>query len=443
MKNIFSNFISFFRKKAKSFPDKRKGDNSTYKIEDISLSAFSIFYMQSPSFLQYQRNMESKEGKSNAQSLFGLDKVPSDNHIRDIMDNVKAIKLKPMYDKLLKDLKDANILDSYRYMGRFYPVALDGMQYYSSKKICCKKCLTKKYDEKVTYSHQVVTPTLVSPFMSEVVPLNPEFIQNRDGTKKQDCEINASKRWLKRKNSLNLSRLLLGDDLYSHEPFCKEIIEKGDSFVFVAKEDSHKIMYEHIKFVENTAGLDTKEKIVGKANEQVIWKYKFINEVPINGGKNALKVNWLELEILDAKTGKRIYYNTFITDIKITKFNVYDIGLIGKTRWKVENENNNTLKTKGYHLEHNFGHGKENLAELLVAMNILAFLFHTVLSFLDENYAKAKANRTRERFFNDMETLTTHIYFFSWEILIAFMARDKDSPIVTIADLMDISELTK
>jgi len=443
MKNIFSDFINVFRTKAKSFPDKREGANTTYKIEDIALSAFSIFYMQSPSFLQYQRNMESKEGKSNAQSLFGLDKVPSDNHIRDIMDNVEATKLKPMYDKLLKELKDANILDSYRYMGRFYPVALDGTQYYNSKKICCKKCLTKRHNEKTTYSHQVVTPIIVSPFKPDILPLMPEFIQNIDGSEKQDCEINASKRWLKKKSPLELARLLLGDDLYAHEPFCKEIIEKGDSFVFVAKEESHKIMYEHIQFVENTLGLDTKEKIVGKAHEKAIWKYKFVNEVPINGGKDALKVNWLELEIVDAKTGERIYYNTFITDIKITKFNVHDIGLIGKTRWKVENENNNTLKTKGYHLEHNFGHGKENLAELLVAMNILAFFFHTVLGFLDENYAKAKAKRTRERFFNDMETLTAHIYFFSWEILIAFMARDKDSPIVTIADLMDISELTK
>lgn len=444
MKKIFSNFINFFRKKAKSFPDKRvERDNATYKMEDIALSSFSVFYMQSPSFLQYQTNMESKEGKSNAQSLFGLNKIPTDNHIRNIMDGVEAIKLKPMYDKLLREVKDAEILDSYRYMGRFYPVALDGTQYYSSKKICCKKCLTRKYGESVTYSHQVVTPTIVSPFKPEILPLMPEFIQNRDGTEKQDCEINASKRWLKRKSPLNLLRLFLGDDLYSHEPFCKNIIEKGDSFVFVAKEDSHKIMYEHIKFVENVAGLETEEKIVGKAHEKKIWKYKFINDVPINGEKNALKVNWLELEILDFKTGERTYYNTFTTDIKITKFNVHDIGLIGKTRWKVENENNNTLKTKGYHLEHNFGHGKENLAELLVAMNILAFLFHTVLGFLDENYAKAKAKRTRKRFFNDMETLTTHIYFFSWEILIAFMARDRDSPMVTIADLMDISELTK
>jgi len=327
-------------------------------------------------------------------------------------------------------------------MGK-YPVALDGMQYYSSKKICCEKCLTKKHNEVITYAHQVITPTIVSPFTSDVISLMPEFIRNKDGEEKQDCEINASKRWLKRDIPLDLPRLLLGDDLYAHEPLCRKIIEKGDSFVFVAKEDSHKIMYEHIKFVENTAGLETKEKIVGKAHEKEIWKYKFVNQVPINGSKDALEVNWVELEVIDAKSGERKYYNTFITDIEITKYNVHDIGLIGRTRWKVENENNNVLKTKGYHLEHNFGHGKENLAELLLVLNILAFLFHTVLGLLDENYAKARATRTRERFFNDMEILTTYIYFFSWEILVAFMARDRDSPMLSISDLMDISELTK
>jgi len=55
----------------------------------------------------------------------------------------------------------------------------------------------------------------------------------------------------------------------------------------------------------------------------------------------------------------------------------------GRSRWKIENENNNTLKTKGYHLEHNFGHGKENLCSVLTSLNILAFLMHIFLDFND------------------------------------------------------------
>jgi hypothetical protein len=228
----------------------------------------------------------------------------------------------------------------------------------------------------------------------------PEFIRNKDGSKKQDCEINASKRWLKRDIPLDLSKLIL-----------------------------------------KVAELETKEKTVGKAHEKEIWKYKFVNKVPINGSKDALLVNWLELEIFDAKTGDKIYINSFITDIKITKATVHKLGFLGRKRWKIENKNNNVLKTKGYHLEHNFGHGKEHLAEFLLALNILAFLSHIVLDLLDETYAKARAKVPRERFFQDMETLTSFIYFFSWEILIAFMARDRDSPLLAISDLMDTSVL--
>lgn len=443
MKDIFPNFINFFRNKAKKFPDKRVGSNSIYKIEDITLSAFSVFHMQSPSFLQFQKDMERNEGKSNAQSLFGLNTIPSDNHIRNILDSVSATELSPMYDKQLNYLKDAKILNTYKYMGKYYPIALDGTQYYSSKKISCEKCLIRGEDEDMRYSHQVVTPIIVSPFKTEVIPLMPEFIRNEDGTQKQDCEINASKRWLKREIPLSLPRLLLGDDLYAHEPFCRKVIENKDSFVFVAKETSHQKMYEFIEYIEKTVELESEVITMGKAHKKEIWKYTFLNTVPINGHKDALEINWLKIEVYSAKTEKRKYYNTFITDIEISTDNIHDIGRIGRTRWKVENENNNTLKTKGYHLEHNFGHGKEHLSELLTSMNILAFLFHTVLGLLDENYRKSKAKRTRERFFNEIEIFTSYIYFPSWEVLMKFMSRGRDSPLIAISDLMDISELEK
>jgi hypothetical protein len=437
MKKISTAFIHYFRNKSKHFPDKREGKNTSITMEDIVLSAFAVFHMQSPSFLQFQTNMMTKEGKSNAQSLFDIEKTPSDNHIRDILDNVEPRYLQPLYNRQLKYLKDAGVLNRYRYMQR-YPVALDGTQYYSSEKICCTKCLTRVHNNTTHYLHQAVTPIIVSPFHKEIIPLMPEFIQNSDGKEKQDCEINASKRWIHKERSLMLPLLFLGDDLYAHEPFCRDIINKGDSFVFVAKEESHKIMYEHIDFIERAAGLEVFSQVVGRAHNKEVWEYRFINSVHINGSKDALMVNWLELKVT---TGKKRYSGAFISDIDITRFNIHDIGLIGRSRWKIENENNNVLKTKGYHLEHNFGHGKDNLSEFLLALNILAFLFHTVLGILDENYAKAKAKVPTQRFFQDMETLTSFIYFSSWDILIAFMARDRDSPMVSISDLMDISKL--
>jgi len=107
--------------------------------------------------------------------------------------------------------------------------------------------------------------------------------------------------------------------------------------------------------------------------------------------------------------------------------------IAARTRWKSENENNNVLKNYGYHLEHNFGHGGQYLAMVLVMLNLLAFLFHTVLDLCDEPYRRARAElATRQTFFNDLQALTRYMYFENWQVLIHFMFTqlelDTDSP---------------
>jgi hypothetical protein len=95
-----------------------------------------------------------------------------------------------------------------------------------------------------------------------------------------------------------------------------------------------------------------------------------------------------------------------------------------RARWKIENENNNTLKTKGYNLEHNFGHGKEHLASLLATMNILAFLFYSFLDLHDEGFRLIREKLVARRtFFEHVRALTYYLYFESWEGLMDFMMK--------------------
>ena len=99
----------------------------------------------------------------------------------------------------------------------------------------------------------------------------------------------------------------------------------------------------------------------------------------------------------------------------------------GRARWKIENEHNNTLKTKGYHLEHNFGHGKKHLASVLMTMNLLSFGLHTLLERTDESYRLVRqAVGARRKFFAHLEALTTYFYFETWESLLDFMMRGKE-----------------
>ena len=106
----------------------------------------------------------------------------------------------------------------------------------------------------------------------------------------------------------------------------------------------------------------------------------------------------------------------------LTATNVAAIVASGRARWKIENENNNTLKTKGYNLEHNFGHGQEHLSSLLATMNLLAFAMHGLLDHCDDNYRLIRrALVTRQTFFEHIRALTHYHGFQSWAALLDFM----------------------
>jgi hypothetical protein len=111
------------------------------------------------------------------------------------------------------------------------------------------------------------------------------------------------------------------------------------------------------------------------------------------------------------------------------QYNVADFVDAGRARWKVENENNNVLKTQGYNLEHNFGHGNNHLSSLLLSLNLLAFLFHTVLDLTNQNYQQVRQLLgTRKTFFNDIRALTRYLLFESWDCLLEFILREGNKP---------------
>lgn len=181
--------------------------------------------------------------------------------------------------------------------------------------------------------------------------------------------------------------------------------------------------------VRNLGTCDIKrvEKMIH--GKKQITTYSYINDVMIKSsqGKKVQSVttNWCEVIVTNA-SGKKLYHNCFVTNIPLHANNVADIIQAGRTRWKIENENNNTLKTKGYNLEHNFGHGQKNLSKTLCSLNILAFLFHTVQELEDELYQELRDDiGSREKFFGGINLLTTMFNFKSFNAMIEFILRSR------------------
>ena len=422
----FNHLVGHLRKVLAELPDRRKGKNLSYEMEDFGLSAFSVFFTQSPSFLAYQKAMQAARGRNNAQSFFEIQEIPSDNQIRQMLDPVPPQALYPVYDQIYERLREQGILQTFRGVNDSTLIALDGTWYHCSQKIHCPCCSHLEHKSgQITYYHSAVTPVIVAPGQSEVIALRPEFITPQDGHTKQDCEIAASKRWLEQNATRYLCGpvTLLGDDLYAHQPFCRRTLLHGFHFLFTCKPESHSTLYQWVNLLQPGPHLGSMKFRVKVGSQWHTHTYRWANQVPLAEGDSPLKVNWCEVTVSD-KDAKVLYHNAWITDWPITEQNVAALVASGRARWKIENENNNTLKTKGYHLEHNFGHGKQHLSSLLAAMNILAFLFHTVLAFTDEHYRLIRAALpTRKTFFQDVRALTRYLSFPSWEGLLRFMMR--------------------
>jgi len=420
----FDELVDYFRQTLSHFPDKRLGKNVRYGMEDAGLGAFAVFFMQSPSFLAHQKTMQSAKGHNNASSLFKIKTIPSDNHIRDLLDPVSPEAIFPVFDKIFDVLVEMQYIESFRFLDGQLLIPLDGTQYYSSKEIYCKQCSKCEHKNgEITYHHNVLTPVVVCPGRSQVISLPPEFIRPQDGHEKQDSETAAAKRWISGVGAryAELKTTLLGDDLYSRQPMCESVLKAGYHFIFVCKRDSHKGLYSDYIDSGLAMGEVQTQRRKGKIKDQL--HYRFMNKVPLRDGKGALLVNWCEIKIINA-SGKVTYQNAFITDHEISASNVEEVVLAGRTRWKVENENNNTLKNGGYHLSHNFGHGKENLSSLLLAFNLLAFLFHTVLHFTDKRYRLLREHLGRRKtFFEHVRSLTEYLFFDSWTDLLNFMLK--------------------
>jgi hypothetical protein len=409
-------------------PDHRtKGPNTRYAIQDAALGAFGIFFTQSASFLEYQRQLQQTKGHNNAHTLLGAEQIPCANQVRTLLDPIAPSHLDAVFVEVFEGLEQHRMLANFRSLGDQLLVALDGTNYFASKAIHCQNCLTRQLTNGQTlYYHAAITPVIVCPGQAQVIALPPEYSMPQDGHTKQDCERAAGKRWLSKHAAQVASRgaTLLGDDLYSNQPFCALVVQHRCNFIFTCKPDSHPKFYERVAFWQANDAMATREEHHWNGRFREVTMVRYLNEVLLRRGDNALSVNWFEITVVHAKTGEQLYHNSCITNHRLTADNVVDVAQAGRGRWKIENENNNVLKTKGYHLEHNFGHGKQYLSAFMLSLNLMAFLFHTVLEWSDEPYALLRqVLARRQTFFQDIQALMRYMVFDDWHHLMDFMIR--------------------
>jgi hypothetical protein len=350
-----------------AIPDPRR-DHGDIALTDALMSAFAMFSLKAPSLLAFDK--ERAEG--NLHTIYGIERVPCDTHMRELLDPVSPKWLRPVFKSVFRQLQRGKALEAMVFLDGHYLLALDGTGYFSSPTIHCASCLHKVHrNGSVTYSHQMLGAAIIHPDVRAVIPLMPEAIVQHDGTDKNDCERNAAKRFVAklRKDHPHLKFIVTEDSLSSNAPHIETLQAHDLHYLLGVKEGDHAFLFHQVQAAEHAGRVTYYARHDRAAG--VSHRFRFVNDMPLNASNVDVRVNFIEYW----EMGKdKVQHFSWGTDLRVSKRNVFHLMRGGRARWKIENETFNTLKNQGYNFEHNYGHGTQNLSVVFATVMMLAFL---------------------------------------------------------------------
>lgn len=378
-------------------------NNPTIKnhaLTDALLAGFALFSLKDASLLAF----DQRRHDDNLHSIYHIERVPSDTHMRTLLDGVDPQQLRPAFQSVFRQLQRGKVLENMVFHQGCYLLSIDGTEHFSSAKIHCPSCLQRvSKNGQITYYHQTLSAAIVHPDCRTVVPLMPEPIIKQDGRAKNDCERNAAKRFLRhfRRDHPHLPVIVIEDGLSSNAPHIAELKSHDLHFILGVKAGDHKYLFEQME-TAFARGLAHAVTFVDDES-QVLYHFRYLLDVSLNESNPDVRVNFLEYWELSPSGVK---YFSWVTDLDLNVDTVLPVMRGGRCRWKIENETFNTLKNQGYHFEHNFGHGEQNLCVIFMLLMMLAFLVDQVQQLCDPLFNAAwKKSGSKRQLWDDVRAL--------------------------------------
>ena len=411
---------SLIHQKSLQIPDIRRPGSQTIPMADTVMSAIAMFALKDPSMLQFCEATSNSTTRNNIQKLFQVNTVPSDTSMRRILDLVPPREFQNMFKHLFSLAQRGKVLEPYSYFEGKYLLSIDGTGFFNSSTIHCENCCEKHHrNGDTTYYHQMLSGAIVHPAKKEVIPIAPEPICKLDGANKNDCERNASERFLRdfRREHPHLCVIVIEDGLASNAPHIRLLEELTLSYILGCKKGDHKSLF---AFIEGSEKLGEVSH-TAIHEKGVTHTFRFMNDVSLNDSNPDCMVNFIEY--WETKANGKVQHFSWVTDIEINKDNIMTIMRGARARWKIENETFNTLKNLGYNFEHNFGHGVGNLSNNLAILMMLVFLVDQLqqLGCLLFQKAIEKAKRL-SYLWSDMRAYFKIVVFRSWGEFIKALA---------------------
>ena len=423
---MFSSLILLLKSHFDGIVDKRRV-NKHYSLSDSLLCAFAMFSLKDPSLHLFRTRYDQRE--ANLKRIFLVENPPGDSALRESIDQIDSTDLQSLFPSIFKEIESEGLLESRQVLGGYLPLSVDGTGHFCSSKVSCPNCLEKKKKNgEIQYYHQMLAAVQVHPESSAVFPFGVESITKQDGQTKNDCEQNAFKRLLPRlsKEYCEHKLLFILDGLYATGPVIQQLRSKQAGFIIGTKSTYVNLTVERLKDKDELS-------VIRWSDGKTQGIARFTNKLILNGSHPDIEVNYFEFERINLKSGKRTFFNSWITDLDLSWTNIKEIVAVARSRWKVENETFNTLKNQGYHFEHNYGHGKKALSTNLAILMFLAFLIDQICQILCAPFIAAwQVAKTKQNLWEKLRQIFDLMGAKSLEAIYKFIAekRQIDFPLL-------------
>lgn len=356
---VTNHFFHSLREWISEMDDPRNQSYITYTQTDLGYMAILKNICGQHSMREMEENFNKETCIDTLRIMSGnqrLEEMPHYDTLNYYLERLSPDYLSELRKKMVTSLIRGKQFNRNRLQGKYWRIILDGTGLFCFKERHCENCLctTRKNDDgKMVklYYHKVLEAKIVLS-RNIIISLGTEFIENeKEDVSKQDCEINAAKRLLKKikKDYPRLPICVQGDALYATEPFMKLCSETYHwAYLFTQKGTRQKKLDEGFEWIK--AG-DDAERQTGLCKEKGTGF--FANHVEEVAGKQAvMNVFEYEYETKDKEGNKQTVCFQWVTNLELTKRNLEEMIQAGRGRWKIENEGFNNQKNGLYRIEH-------------------------------------------------------------------------------------------
>jgi len=397
LKDTVDHFFPRFNRWLKNCTDIRKQNLITYRRESVIWSALVMLITRQGSRKTITDRMRDEIVVKNLRALsrdIHLKSIPHGDTVEYLLCRLKESELEKINTRMIQSLVSGRVLERDRLLGQYYMIAIDGVHVHTFDYEHCPHCLRRKDDHgNQRWMHQKLQASLVTE-TGLCLPVVSEWIENEKDYQKQDCEINALKRLVRRlrKYFPRLPVCLLLDGLYAKQPVFDLLKELNLQWIVVFKEGSMSYIYPWVMDVKRQSAGDNVIRVsdeieIGqrrrRTHEQRIKRSKPRHDSRVRTQESVITfkagIQFSEdrslFNVMTCKEeidGKKICdYVWLVSDgLKLCEENVERLVKAGRCRWNIENQGFNTLKNGGYHFKHLYSHDEVSLKVWHALINI-------------------------------------------------------------------------